>query len=106
MLHFLLQACFGACYARTTGADEWDDLDDGDQAYLNACGVVFFLVALTGYTVLLVAADGTAAMVAGAVLAVDAAISLGFHAYKLLQANAEVARQSSGPGPDASAAQA
>ena len=99
MLHFLLHACFGACYARTAGADEWDDLDDGDQSCLNACGVVFFLVALAGYSALLVVVQGgTALVILGALLAVDAAISLGFHAYKLRQASAKAAQQSGGAG--------
>ena len=108
MLHFLLHACFGACYAHTAGADEWDDLDDGDQSCLNACGVVFFLVALAGYSALLVVVGGTAVVILGALLpcsvvilapcSVDATISLAFHAYKLRQASAKAAQQSGGAG--------
>ena len=98
MLLFLLHTCFCACYARTAGADEWDDLDDSDQSCLNACGVVFFLVAPAYGALLQVVVGGTAVVILGALLAVDATISLGFHAYKLRQASAKAAQQSGGAG--------
>ena len=97
MLHFLLHACFGACYA-TSCCTTFKHAGPAPSC-LNACGVVFFLVALAGYSALLVVVQGgTALVILGALLAVDATISLGFHAYKLRQASAKAAQQSGGAG--------